>query len=199
MERDSMVFYRSFYDAINSLQEEEQLPLYKAIFELSLNGEDVDLQGIQKVIFTLIKPQLSANIKRYENGKQGGRKPKDNQTETKTEPKRNQNKSKTKANNNVNDNVNVNVNDKEAQKSIDLRAAEFALLVKLTVKEKRSKYLFYDAEVEKFIRYWTEHGEKDRKMRYEKQDSFSVERRLDTWFENSKQFKQSPQQLTTCR
>ena len=36
-----------------------------------------------------------------------------------------------------------------------------------------------------FIEYWTEHGENDRKMRFEKQTSFDIKRRLLTWRNNS--------------
>lgn len=98
MERDSFIFYRSFYEAIRELADEEQIKVYKAISEYALDGNELELTGVSKAIFTLIKPQIDANTKRYENGKKGGRKPKQNQNETKTKP-------------NVNDNVNVNVND----------------------------------------------------------------------------------------
>ncbi|MCK3686163.1 hypothetical protein [Maribellus sp. YY47] len=37
-----------------------------------------------------------------------------------------------------------------------------------------------------FYSYWTEHGENDRKMRFEKQSSFGISRRLATWKKNQK-------------
>jgi hypothetical protein len=110
--RDSCIFYRSFYEALNGLDKDVKSNIYDAIFEYSLNGNLIDLQGIEKTVFTLIKPQLDANNKRFENGKKGG-KPK--QDETKLKPKRNQNVTKSKANNN--NNVNVNENVKEEYKS----------------------------------------------------------------------------------
>ena len=111
-----MVFYRSFYEAIKELPLDVQAKVYSAIFEYSLNFNEVVLEGLPKTIFTLIKPQLDANNKRFENGKKGGRKKVDNnQTETKSEPKQNQTETKTEPNNNVNDkdNVNENVNDSD--------------------------------------------------------------------------------------
>jgi len=36
-----------------------------------------------------------------------------------------------------------------------------------------------------FIDYWTEHGDKDKKMRFEKQSSFSTSRRIKTWIKNN--------------
>jgi hypothetical protein len=39
-----------------------------------------------------------------------------------------------------------------------------------------------------FCDYWTEHGEKDKKFRAEKEKSFAIERRLKTWKENESKF-----------
>jgi hypothetical protein len=40
-----------------------------------------------------------------------------------------------------------------------------------------------------FFGYWTEHGEKDKKMRFEKEKSFGLSRRLTTWKKNDDNFK----------
>ena len=72
--RDSIIFYRSFYEAINELPPDVQAKVYSAIFEYSLNFNEVVLEGLPKTNYTLIKPQLDANNKRFENGKKGGRK-----------------------------------------------------------------------------------------------------------------------------
>ena len=92
--RDSTIIYRSFYEAIKQLPKEIQAEIWEAICEYSLN------------IFTLIKPQLDANLKRYENGN----KPKNKQIISETEAKVKQTRSKQEANANVNDNVNKNKN-----------------------------------------------------------------------------------------
>jgi len=78
--------------------------VWTAIFEYGLNFNEPELSGISKTIFTLIKPQLTANIAKYHNGK----KAKVKQKESKPEAKGKQVKSKTEGN--VNDNVNDNVN-----------------------------------------------------------------------------------------
>jgi len=39
-----------------------------------------------------------------------------------------------------------------------------------------------------FYSYWTEHGDLDKKMRFEKQTSFSIGRRLGTWKKNKKTY-----------
>ena len=106
--RDSIVFYRSFYEAIKEIPLGEQGVVYNAIYGYALDGIEPELTGIAKAIFLLVKPQIDANNNRYENGKKGG-KPKANQNETKTEPKPNQDITETEPNENVN--VNVNEND----------------------------------------------------------------------------------------
>ena len=39
-----------------------------------------------------------------------------------------------------------------------------------------------------FYKYWTEHGEKDKKMRFEKEKSFGIKQRLDRWKSNKSKF-----------
>jgi hypothetical protein len=110
--RDSCIFYRSFYESINELPDTNKLEIYNAIFSYSLNFIEPELTGLSKSIFTLIKPQLDANIKRFNNGLQ----PKDKQTKSKTEAKQKQKESKVEANNNVNNNNNVNDNKNKEEK-----------------------------------------------------------------------------------
>lgn len=102
--RNSMVFYRSFYEAICELSPDIQAEVYNAIFSYSLNFLEPELSGMSKTIWFLIKPQLDANIRKFHNGKQ----PKQKQEVSKTEAKQKQNISKIQAN--VNDNVNDNDN-----------------------------------------------------------------------------------------
>ena len=113
--RESFIFYDSFLDAIDELEPDIQLQVFQAIAKYSLKDEMPKLTGIAKAIFTLIKPQIDANNKRYENGKKGAgfgilggrpkkQKPQENPKET---PNVNDN---VNVNVNVNDNVNVNEN-----------------------------------------------------------------------------------------
>lgn len=74
MERDSFIFYRSFYEAIKEIPDEEQLNIYKAITEYALNQNEIEITGVSKAIFTLVKPQLDANFQKYLNGKKAKRK-----------------------------------------------------------------------------------------------------------------------------
>ena len=69
---DSMVFYKSFYDAIQGLEPELRLEIYDAVMEYALYGEEpTDISLMANTVFTLIKPQIDANNRRKENGKKG--------------------------------------------------------------------------------------------------------------------------------
>lgn len=97
--RDSMVIYRSFFEAINELETEQQAIVWNAVMEYGFNFHLVELEGIPKTIFSLIKPQLDANLRRYENG-----------MKPKTKHKQDRSKSKANVNDNDNDNDHVNAN-----------------------------------------------------------------------------------------
>ena len=115
MKRDSFVFYKSFYDSIKELDPKDQVQIYDAIFEYQFEGNEKDLKGVCKSIFTLIIPQLEANNKRYINGCKGGA-PKGNQNATKKQPKTTEIQ--------PNDNVNDNVNDNDIRKE-NIKRKEF--------------------------------------------------------------------------
>lgn len=140
MKRDSFVTYRSFYEAVKSLDYETIGKVYVAINEYALDHNEVECEGIVKTVFTLIKPQLEASFQKAISGSKGGKVSKSQSSEeledkeerniSTLEAKRKQNGSKTKANSkqtlskaeanskqngsnanaNVNANVNVNVN-----------------------------------------------------------------------------------------
>jgi len=103
--RDSTIIYRSFFEAIKELPKDAQADCWNAIMEYSLNFNEIDLTGISKTIFILIKPQLDANLKRFENGN----KPKKSKSEA--NGKQDVSKSEANNNNNVNNNNNHNEND----------------------------------------------------------------------------------------
>lgn len=105
--KESFIFYRSFYEAIKDLDDKKRLKMFDSITKMALENEEIEnLKGICKQLFILIKPQITANNKRYEDGKKGGR-PKKEKTTGFFEKKPNEN---VNVNDNENENVNVNVN-----------------------------------------------------------------------------------------
>jgi hypothetical protein len=159
------------------------------------NPETDDL--IIKLAFTPIQQQLKRDLIKYEEtkenrskaGKAGANKRWQNITED-------SNRINDMAKIAVNDNVNVNVIDKEID-SIEERKSKFYASLSLFVDEYPKKMLreFYD--------YWTEHGVKDKKLRFEKEKTFGIEQRLRTWYNrNPNQYQQesiSPEELKAIK
>ena len=117
MERESFVFYRSFRDAFRALDKDVRLRMYEAVIDYGLDLIEPHFEGIEKVLWILIRPQLEANNKRFENGCKGGapignqnarKQPKNNQKITEKQPKNNQKQPNVNVNENVNENENVN-------------------------------------------------------------------------------------------
>lgn len=164
--KDSVVFYKSFYDGIKCLPPEEQIKAYNMVFEYAFNGTEPAEQSLANVAFTLIKPQIDANIRRMENGKKGGR-PKKETTGYETEkpmvfeneeikkPMVSESGESEKPNVNVNDNVNANnnVNKKESTEKSKRFSPPTLDDVKAYVKEKD-----LNVDPERFIDYYTSNG-----------------------------------------
>lgn len=192
--RDSFVFYRSFYDAIKDLPRDVQGKIYTAIMEYSLYGKETEnLKPIARSVFTLMKPQIDVNNKRFENGKKGGRpksgnEPDGNQEETKEKPSNNQSETKSKPN--VNDNVNANENKDNTPNGVSKKDAAKAATLKR--KDEFGKTLVpymekYGKEmIRAFFDYWGELNKSETKMRYEMQKTWEVNLRLATWAKNEK-------------
>ena len=108
--RDSFIFYRSFYQSAKKLPKESKAEIFDAICSYALDRELIDLSVVPEAIFTVIQPQLDANRRKWENGckekkTQSKNKPIDKQEISKPEAKNKQTVSKPEGN--VNDNVNV--------------------------------------------------------------------------------------------
>ena len=149
--RDSLVFYRSFYEAVKDLPAEEFKEAVSAIMEYGLNDEEQAPSGVAKVLLIMAKPLIDANNKKHENGKKGaefgklGGRPK---KETPRKPQENPNRTP-----NVNVDVNVNENIKESEEK-KLRFYPPTL-------EELKKYIAdnkYNVDPERFIDYYTANG-----------------------------------------
>ena len=118
MNKDSIIFYISQYEAIKDDLSDEQLGrLFRALFEKEL-GNKVVLGNDIKIAFNFLNNQMVVDKKKYEekcarlreNGKKGGA-PKGNANARKEEKQPKQpNAKKTTLNDNENDNENDNYN-----------------------------------------------------------------------------------------
>ena len=180
--KKSFVLYADLIYTLEKMPSDKAGDLFKHILRYvnDLEPETGDL--IIQLTFEPIKQQLKRDLKRYEDKKKqwseaGKRSAEVRKANKKERPLTTVKKRSTDLTVNDNVNVSVNVND------INKRKADFkkSLLPFLDI---------YDKELlNDFFEYWTEHGEKDRKFRKEKEKSFNIELRLKTWFKRSKQWK----------
>ena len=73
MKGSSFIFYGSFHEATQELNDAEYGALMRAINEYALNDVLPELKGVLKMAFLLIKPQIDANMERREASKNAGR------------------------------------------------------------------------------------------------------------------------------
>lgn len=158
MERESMVFYRSFYEAIKDLPDIELAQAFRAIAEYGLNGIALECSGSARVALKMAMPQIDKNNARYENGKKGGRPAEDpngnlkktklnqkvtkeNQTITKPEP-------------------NVNVNDNDIKKKDTIVSKEKAHFVPPTLENVIGycRESGYTIDAQRFIDFYESKG-----------------------------------------
>lgn len=74
MERAQFTFYRSYWEALQTLPKKDRLQAYEAITDYALNGTEPHLTGPASTAFILIKPTLDTGRKRAAAGKSGGEK-----------------------------------------------------------------------------------------------------------------------------
>jgi hypothetical protein len=106
------------------------------------------------------------------NGRKGGR-PKKNQIETEIKPNENPNE------NPIETESKGIREDKIKEENINTRKLKFA--------DKLKPYLgTYTKEMlNDFYLYWTEHGDNDKKIRFEKEKTFGIKQRLERWSKNN--------------
>lgn len=178
--KKTFIFYSDWINMIREMPDEEAGKLLKHILSY-VNDEDPQTDSLLvKMAFGHMKPLLKADLEKWDNireirkvaGKKGGQA---NAKQTQANAKQVQA---------VNDNVNVNVNGNVTDNENRIKR------VCLDFKENLAPFLEkYDREdLNDFYYFWTEKSPKDRKMKFEKQKSFDIGRRLVTWMKRKKEF-----------
>lgn len=172
--KKSFVLYSDAYGLVKQLPDEVAGRLFKHIFAY-VNDENPSTEELLvNVAFEPIKAQLKRDLQKWENQMEQRR-----QAGLRSAEVRKQNATSVNErsiSSTVNDNVNVNVI------NIEERKVNFANSLKPYL-------LIYGKDMlNDFYSYWTEHGDKDKKYRAEKEKSFSIERRLETWKKNENKF-----------
>ncbi len=159
MQRDSMVFYRSFHEATRELPPEIYKEAMVALMDYALDGRINEVSAYANMFLQMAKPQVDANNQRYINGSKGGRKPepkseKGEVQKTKPEPKRNQ--TGTKSEPNVNVNVNDNVLKENTLKGV--KEKRFAPPTPENVNGYCREMGYTHVDAERFVNYYAAKG-----------------------------------------
>ena len=185
--KTSFVLYSDSKSIIDLLTNEQAGLLLKTLFAY-VNDENPTIDNSIALVFEMIKLQLKRDLKKWEKTKEGRSLAGKASAEAKRLAKLNEQNptnstnvdfvQQTSTNSTVSDSVNVSVN----VINIEERKVNFANSLKpyLSIYGKDMLNDFYG--------YWTQHGDKDKKFLAEKQKSFGIERRLETWKRNEGKF-----------
>lgn len=112
MAREHFTFFESYHESFKDLPPEVVGQIVQAMCAYYFDGEDIELEGLPRTIFSLIRPVLDSSIKKSENGAKGGA-PKGNTNALKT--------SKKQAKNNLNTSKKqAKTSDKDKEKDKDI-------------------------------------------------------------------------------
>lgn len=213
MPKDTFIIRTEWADSIFELQPEEQAIILQNMFHYHMGNENlINLNNLSvRLVWKFLEPAMKRNIDGYDrrketsrlNGALGGRPPKVQEVTEDTEP--NENLKKPNEPNGtlpvpvpvpvpVPDNSNTDLvpeKPKPAPETVEQRKQKFAQKLE-PWKETYTREMLND-----FYLYWTEKGEQDRKMRFEKEKVFEVERRLQYWKKIQDQKQNRFQQVQT--
>ena len=191
--KKSFVAYCDWINTFDELSDEEAGKLIKHLFRYvnDMNPEVPD--KLTQIAFIPIKTTLKRDLDKYEeqkernreNGKKGGR-PKKTEENPKNPVGYLENPPKAKKavsdSDSVSDSVSVRESKEERRERVK---AEFknSLLPFLDKYGKEMLKAFFD--------YWSEHGPNDAKMRFEKEKSYDISKRLATWAKRERAFNPS--------
>jgi len=172
--REGFNFYRSYWDVANELNDKDRLAFYDALMKRQFTGIETDLEGMSKFAYLSQKHSIDRQVKGYEDKT---KKTLLNPTQDPTQGGR--------QGGSVHPSLQVKEKEKVKEKIINIeeRKLKFADALKPFLDEYGRDML------NDFYFYWTEHGENDKKLRFEKEKTFGISQRLRTWLSrNPKQY-----------
>ena len=69
----AVLFFLSYFEALQDLKPMQQLEAYNAIFQYAFHGTEPKLSKTVKPLWTLIKPTIDSSMKKRADGSKGGR------------------------------------------------------------------------------------------------------------------------------
>ena len=186
--KKSFLLYCDQQGLFRQLPDKEAGQLIKLIFSYVNDENPVIEDLLLKVAFEPIKLQLKRDLLNWNSirelrsiaGKKGGKASGKSRKQNKANEASASNPKQNEANEAVTVNVTVNDTVTDINQSIEYRIIAFKKLV-LKVDNILDSF-----EIKKFVDYWTEHGPKARKVRWEKEKVFDIKKRMSRWKSNIK-------------
>jgi len=178
--KKTFIFYSDWVNMIREMPDKDAGELLKHILSYVNDEEPSTDNLLVKMAFGHIMPMLKADLQKWDKQLKTysdmGKKSAASRGKNKVEPTLTKVQPTSTVNVNVNDNVNVNVNENKDKEAVFKKNL-------LTFQENYTLEL-----LEKFFLYWTEKNPNGKKMKFEMQKTFDIERRLLTWSKNEKNF-----------
>jgi hypothetical protein len=173
--RQAFNFYRSYWEVAKELNDKDRLAFYDALLTRQFTGQETDLNGLVKFAYLSQKHSIDKQIKGYEDKTKRplldpSQHPSQGGTQGGTQGPSVQEKEKGKEQGKEQGKVIVN---------IDERKLKFADTLKPFIETYGRNML------NEFYAYWSEQSPKSKKMRFEMERAWGIERRLATWHKNA--------------
>ena len=176
--RKAINFFRSYYDVAMELNDKDRLAFYDALLNKQFENIEPELNGMAKFAYLSQKHSIDTQIKGYFD------KTKDEKFNPNQAPS---------VGGSQGGSVAPSVQEKEKEKekeqvqvqlksNIDERKLKFATTLKPFL-DLYGKELLND-----FYAYWTEPNKSNTKLKFELEKTWGLERRLNTWAKNDKNF-----------
>ena len=190
--KKSIIVYADWIHVFKELDDEEAGQLIKHFFSYVNDEDPIAPSKLIKIAFEPIKQTLKRDLenwnkfreKQSENGKKGGRptitKPLEENPNNPSLLEESQKSLSVSVN--VSDSVNESVNVIVKENNIDSRKLKFASTLQPFLSTYGKDFL------NDFYKYWTEPNKSNTKFKQELEKTWSLDRRLETWAKNEKNF-----------
>jgi hypothetical protein len=170
--RKAFNFLRSYFDVFNELtNDKDKLSFLTAIINKQFLNEDPnDLNFIVNLCYESQRHQIETSVKGWE------RATKDLLNITPPTPLGTTPPTP----------LGIDPKEEEEEEKEEVKVKEVLSVRKVNFSESLKPFLekYSKDMLNNFFSYWTEHGEKDKKMKFEKEKSFGISQRLATWYRN---------------
>lgn len=181
--KKSVLLYCDIIHTVEGLSNEEAGRLFKHYLRYINDQDPKPEDRLTALLFEPIKQNLKRDLKKWKHKSEQSKRAADARWAKQNDADASE---RIRTNAKYADKDIVTVKDNVKVKDIIERKAEFKNSL-LPFQEK------LNGEFDNFYEYWSEHGSKDKKMRFEKETSFSISRRVSTWLKNQKKWeKENP-------